>query len=877
MDISNLTEKSREALQEAQSLATRMGHTEVDGEHLLLALVGQQDGLVPRLLEQAGAEVDALQSDLERELSRRPKVSGPGAATGQVTITRRLSVLLDAAEREAKRLKDSYVSVEHLLMGLAEEGSATAAGRVLARHGITRDSFLTALTKVRGNQRVTSASPEGAYDALEKYGRDLVAEGRAGKLDPVIGRDAEIRRITQILSRKTKNNPVLIGDPGVGKTAIVEGLAQRIVRGDVPEGLRDRTIFSLDMGSLVAGAKYRGEFEERLQAVLAEVKAADGRILLFVDELHTVVGAGSVGGEGSLDAGNMLKPMLARGELHMIGATTLDEYRKHIESDAALERRFQTVLVDEPSAEDAISILRGLRERLEVFHGVKIQDGALVAAVTLSHRYITDRFLPDKAIDLVDEACARLRTEIDSMPAELDELTRKVTRLEIEDAALSKETDGASKARLDELRKELADLRAEADARHAQWEAERQAIRRVQELRSELERLRHEAEEAERAYDLNRAAELRYGEIVELERRLESAEEQLVTRQGRSPLLREVVTEDEIAEIVAAWTSIPVARLQEGERQKLLQLDEILHERVVGQDEAVQLVADAVIRARSGIRDPRRPIGSFIFLGPTGVGKTELAKTLAGALFDSEDNMVRLDMSEYQERHTVSRLIGAPPGYVGYDEGGQLTEAVRRKPYSVVLFDEIEKAHADVFNTLLQVLDDGRITDSQGRQVDFRNTVIIMTSNIGSQHLLEGVTPDGEIEPNARERVLAELRGHFRPEFLNRVDDIVLFTPLTLPQIEHIVGLQLADLRNRLSERRIDLDITPDARRLVAERGFDPVYGARPLRRYIAHEVETKIGRALLRGDIEPGGTITVTVVDGELVVAYAEPAVAAA
>lgn len=561
----------------------------------------------------------------------------------------------------------------------------------------------------------------------------------------------------------------------------------------------------------------------------------------------------------------------------MIGATTLDEYRKHIESDAALERRFQTVLVDEPSAEDAISILRGLRERLEVFHGVKIQDGALVAAVTLSHRYITDRFLPDKAIDLVDEACARLRTEIDSMPAELDELTRKVTRLEIEDAALSKETDGASKARLDELRKELADLRAEADARHAQWEAERQAIRRVQELRSELERLRHEAEEAERAYDLNRAAELRYGEIVELERRLESAEEQLVTRQGRSPLLREVVTEDEIAEIVAAWTSIPVARLQEGERQKLLQLDEILHERVVGQDEAVQLVADAVIRARSGIRDPRRPIGSFIFLGPTGVGKTELAKTLAGALFDSEDNMVRLDMSEYQERHTVSRLIGAPPGYVGYDEGGQLTEAVRRKPYSVVLFDEIEKAHADVFNTLLQVLDDGRITDSQGRQVDFRNTVIIMTSNIGSQHLLEGVTPDGEIEPNARERVLAELRGHFRPEFLNRVDDIVLFTPLTLPQIEHIVGLQLADLRNRLSERRIDLDITPDARRLVAERGFDPVYGARPLRRYIAHEVETKIGRALLRGDIEPGGTITVTVVDGELVVAYAEPAVAAA
>ncbi|WP_458319313.1 ATP-dependent chaperone ClpB [Mycolicibacterium brisbanense] len=874
MDINKLTQKSQEALTEAQSIATRMGHIEVDGEHLLLALIDQPEGLVPRLLDQTGADTPALRADLERELNRRPKVSGPGATPGQVSVTRRLANLLEAAEREAKRLKDEYVSVEHLVIALAEEGPASAAGRILASHNVTRDSFLTALTKVRGNQRVTSATPEGAYEALEKYGRDLVAEGRAGKLDPVIGRDAEIRRVIQILSRKTKNNPVLIGDPGVGKTAIIEGLAQRIVRGDVPEGLRDKTIFSLDMGSLVAGAKYRGEFEERLQAVLSEVKAGEGRILLFVDELHTVVGAGAT--EGSLDAGNMLKPMLARGELHMIGATTLDEYRKHIEKDAALERRFQTVLVDEPDVEDTVSILRGLRERLEVFHGVKIQDAALVAAATLSHRYITDRFLPDKAIDLVDEACARLRTEIDSMPAELDEITRRVTRLEIEEAALAKETDAASKSRLEELRKELADLRADADARHAQWDAERQAIRRVQELRGQLERLRHEAEEAERNYDLNRAAELRYGQINELERKLQAAEAQLASKQGEKRLLREVVTEDEIAEIVAAWTGIPVARLQEGEREKLLRLDEILHERVVGQDEAVQLVSDAVIRARSGIRDPRRPIGSFIFLGPTGVGKTELAKTLAAALFDSEDNMVRLDMSEYQERHTVSRLVGAPPGYVGYEEGGQLTEAVRRKPYSVVLLDEIEKAHADVFNTLLQVLDDGRLTDAQGRQVDFRNTVVIMTSNIGSHHLLDGVTADGEIKPDARDRVMAELRGHFRPEFLNRVDDIVLFTPLSMPQLERIVQLQLAELRDRLAERQIELDITAEARRMIAEHGYDPVYGARPLRRYIAHEVETKIGRALLRGDIAGGGKIRVAVEHGELAVGYSEPALVA-
>jgi ATP-dependent Clp protease ATP-binding subunit ClpB len=676
--------------------------------------------------------------------------------------------------------------------------------------------------------------------------------------------------VIQILSRKSKNNPVLIGDPGVGKTAIVEGLAQRIMRGDVPEGLRDRTIFALDIGSLVAGAKYRGEFEERLKAVLNEVKAAEGRILLFVDELHTVVGAGAA--EGAVDAGNMLKPMLARGELHMIGATTLTEYRMHIEKDAALERRFQPVLVDEPSVEDTISILRGLRERLEVFHGVTIQDNALVAAVVLSHRYISDRFLPDKAIDLVDEACAMLRTEIDSMPAELDELTRRVTRLEIEEAALAKESDPASKARLEQLRKELADLRGQADAMRAQWEAERQALKRVQALRQEIERVRREAEEAERRYDLNRAAELEHGLLPELERKLRAEEEQLAERFGGRRLLREVVTEDEIALIVSRWTGIPVSRLKEGERQKLLRLDEILHERVVGQDEAVQVVADAIIRARAGVKDPRRPIGSFIFLGPTGVGKTELARTLAAALFDTEDNMVRLDMSEYQERHTVSRLVGAPPGYVGYEEGGQLTEAVRRKPYSVVLLDEIEKAHPDVFNTLLQVLDDGRLTDAQGRTVDFRNTVVIMTSNIGSEYLLDGVTPDGELKPDARTRVLAELRGYFRPEFLNRVDDIVLFTPLTRSEIERIVDLMFDELRSRLAERQIELDVTGTARRFIAEQGYDPVYGARPLRRFIGHEVETRIARLLIAGDVGDGARVRVDLRDGHLEVTAENP-----
>jgi ATP-dependent Clp protease ATP-binding subunit ClpB len=871
MDPNHLTQKSQEALHDAQTKALRFGHTEVDGEHLLLALLDQADGIVPRLLAQAGADPDQLQTGLEAELGRRPRVSGPGVSPGQISVTQRLSRLLDAAEREAGRLKDEYVSVEHLVMALIEEGPQTASGRLLRDQGLTRDAFLQALTKIRGNQRVTSAMPEVAYEALAKYGRDLVADASSGRLDPVIGRDSEIRRVIQILSRRTKNNPVLVGDPGVGKTAIAEGLAQRITRGDVPEGLRDKTIFSLDMGALVAGAKYRGEFEERLKAVLAEVVASEGRIVLFVDELHTVVGAGAA--EGSMDAGNMLKPMLARGELHMIGATTLDEYRKHIEKDAALERRFQPVLVNEPSVEDTISILRGLRERLEVFHGVRIQDSALVAAVMLSHRYISDRFLPDKAIDLVDEACAVVRTEIDSMPAELDELTRRVMRLEIEEAALAKESDSASQARLENLRKELADLRSQADSLRAQWDAERQALRKVQALREEMERVRQEAEQAERGYDLNRAAELRLGTLPELERRLHAEEEQLTAKQGGERLLREVVTDDEIAMIVSRWTGIPVSRLQEGERDKLLRLDAILHERVVGQDEAVQLVADAIIRARSGVKDPRRPIGSFIFLGPTGVGKTELAKSLASALFDSEDNMVRIDMSEYQERHTVSRLLGAPPGYVGYEEGGQLTEAVRRKPYSVVLFDEIEKAHADVFNTLLQVLDDGRLTDAQGRTVDFRNTVIIMTSNIGSEYLLEGVTSGGEIKPDARERVMAAMRTHFRPEFLNRLDDIVLFKPLTQPEIERIVDLMFNDLRARLADRQMTLEVSEDAKSFIAQRGFDPIYGARPLRRFIAREVETRIGRALLAGDVREGAVIQIELAEGELAVSYRNPA----
>lgn len=853
-------------MQAAQALAVQHGHQELDGEHLLAALLEQSDGLAPRLFEIMGVPVPDLKARIEREIERKPRVSGGAVEAGKIYVTQRLNHLFVKAADEAKRMKDEYLSIEHLLMAFADEGKTTPSGKIFNEFGITHQKLLNALSSVRGNQRVTSANPEASYEALQKYGLDLVDMARKGKLDPVIGRDQEIRSVIRILSRKTKNNPVLIGEPGVGKTAIVEGLAHRIVRGDVPEGLKDRTIFALDMTSLLAGAKYRGEFEERLKAVLNEIKSAEGKIILFIDELHTIVGAGRT--EGSSDAGNILKPMLARGELHCIGATTLDEYREHVEKDAALERRFQPIVVDAPSVEDTISILRGLKERFEIHHGVRIQDAAIVAAAVLSNRYISDRFLPDKAIDLVDEACASIRTEIDSMPAELDEITRRLMRLEIEETTLKKEKDAASQERLSVLRKDLAELKTKADAMRAKWESEKKALARKQVLREKIEKARRECEEAERSYNLEKVAEIRHGVLPALEKELKQSD--FSENADKTPLLREEVTEEEIAEVVSRWTKIPLTRLLESEREKLLRLDQVLHERVIGQDEAVQAVADAVLRARAGIKNPQRPIGSFIFLGPTGVGKTELAKSLATALFDTEENMVRIDMSEYMEKHAVSRLVGSPPGYIGYEEGGQLTEAVRRKPYAVILFDEIEKAHADVFNILLQLIDEGRLTDAHGRTVNFKNTVVIMTSNIGSPLLLEGIDRNGHIEDTVRDKIMQALRAHFRPEFLNRVDETVLFKPLTQEELGKIAELQLHDLQKRLQENRITLEVSKTVKNYIVTNGYDPVYGARPMKRLIQQKIETPIARTLLAGSRPEVATLDVDLIDGSICVKIA-------